>query len=235
MPPNKWRFDIGQDWEVLGDNLDSVSSRTIPDTILQAWSFHHFPLGYLEKGALRFIDVTDKPELAIELEDDNQLITDFEDEKARKGLECTVKGKAQRNNLYALVWQAFAATSTAPLTSRSPLLALLSRPPMPILSSLPVPTSSHSPVPASSSPPVSASSSPSILALSSSFVLALSSRSVLSPTPTDLTSSALRTFKRVLSDESLRRRSTSLSPIKSLCPFLTLGPLSEKNDRKAAF
>lgn len=32
---------------------------------------------------LQFVDITDKLELAIEPEDDGQLIMDFEDEKAR--------------------------------------------------------------------------------------------------------------------------------------------------------
>ncbi len=85
MLPDKWRFDTSQDWEVLGDDFDSVSSEIIPDATLRALSFHYFPLGYLEEGAPRFVDVTDEPELAIEKpEGDVGPITDSEDEKTRK-------------------------------------------------------------------------------------------------------------------------------------------------------
>ena len=84
MLPDKGRFNTSQDWEVLGDNFDSVSSDTIPDNTLQALNFHLSPLGYLEEGALRFVDVTDNPDLTIEPVDNGQPITDSEDEKMRK-------------------------------------------------------------------------------------------------------------------------------------------------------
>ena len=92
--PDKLRFNTSQNWEVLENDFDSVSSETIIDATLGALGFHHSPLGYLEKGASRFVDVTDKPKLAIESTNDDQLITDSEDKKARKKLECTAKRKA---------------------------------------------------------------------------------------------------------------------------------------------
>ena len=100
---DKWRFDTSQDWDVLRDDFDSVSSKTILDATLQALGFHYSPLGYLEEGTPQFVDVTDKPEFAIEPENDGQPITDSEDEKIRKGLERAAKRKAQRDNLYVLV------------------------------------------------------------------------------------------------------------------------------------
>ena len=32
--PDKWQFDTGRDWEVLRDDVDSVSLETIPDATL---------------------------------------------------------------------------------------------------------------------------------------------------------------------------------------------------------
>lgn len=69
MLTDKWRFDTSQDWEVLGDDYDSVSSDTILDGTLQALGFHLSLLGYLEERVPRFVDVNNKLELAIELED----------------------------------------------------------------------------------------------------------------------------------------------------------------------
>lgn len=63
---DKWRLNISHDWEILGDDFDSVSLDTIPDNILQALNFHFSLLGYLKEGALRFVDVTDDPDLTIE-------------------------------------------------------------------------------------------------------------------------------------------------------------------------
>ena len=197
---------------------------TIPDATLQALDFHHSPLDYFEEGAPRVVDVTDKPELTIELEDNSQPITDSEDEKVRKSLECAAKKKTQRNNFCASVRQAFAAGSATPLLSGPALLscllvpALSSRPrlPTPLLSYSPMPTlSSHflmpvllscpgSPtlllsclhMPALLSPPVLASSfCPPMPALSSPSMSALAFCFVLGPTPTQLISSTLRTFK----------------------------------------
>ena len=106
--PDKWRLDNSQDWEVLGDNFDSVSLETITHNTLRALGFHHSSLGYLEEGAPRFVDVTDKPELAIEPEDNGQPITDSKDEKARKGFEHAAKRKARRDNLCIPMRQALA-------------------------------------------------------------------------------------------------------------------------------
>lgn len=217
----KWRFDTSQDWEVLGDDFDSVSSDTIPDSTLQTLGFYLSPLGYLEKRAPQFVDVTNKPELAIGLENNAQPITKSEDNETRKGLEYIAKRKVQRDHLRAPV-QAFAACSTAFSSScpESPAL-LLSCPPVPALSlsHLPMSTLSSTPVPALSTTLVSTLLFPPILALSSCSMLGLA--------PTHLISSTLRTFKWALSDKSLRRHSTSL--IKRLCPFQIFGPLSKKS------
>ena len=217
--PNKWQFNTSQDWEILGDDFDSVSSELIPNTTLQALSFHHSLLGYLEEQAPRFVDVTDKPELTIKPEDNDQPITDTKDEKEKKGLKCNTKRKAQCDNLYVLMRQAFAASSTAPLLSRSTVLVLLS----------------HLPISALSYPLVLVSLSPPLPALLSLLVPTLLSRSMLGPTPTHLTSSVLRIFKRALSDELLHRHSTSPSPIEPFCPFSTLGQLPKKNNRNRFF
>ncbi len=47
---DKWQFNTSQDWEVLEDDFDSVSSETIPDAILRALGFY-YSLDYLKKGA----------------------------------------------------------------------------------------------------------------------------------------------------------------------------------------
>lgn len=96
---HKQRFNISQDWEVLGDDFDSVSSETISDAILQALSFHYFSLGYLKKRVPQFVDITNKLELAIEPKDDSQPIMDSEDEIARKEWERTAKRKTRHDNL----------------------------------------------------------------------------------------------------------------------------------------
>ena len=74
MLPDKWRFNTSQDWEVLGDDFEGVSEEIIADAILRALGFHHSPLGHLEKGVLRFVDIIDKPDLTIKPEDNDQLI-----------------------------------------------------------------------------------------------------------------------------------------------------------------
>lgn len=97
---------------------------TILDATLQALEFHYSPLGYPEKRALQCFDITNKPELAIELEDNSQQIVDFEDEKTRKKLEHAAKRKIRRDNLGTLMPQALATGFAAPLLSRSPLPTL---------------------------------------------------------------------------------------------------------------
>lgn len=71
---------------------------TIPDDILQTLDFHLFPLIYFEERVLRFIDVTDNPELTIEPVDNNQPIMDSEDEKLKKQNKRAAKRKAQLDN-----------------------------------------------------------------------------------------------------------------------------------------
>ncbi len=178
--------------------------------------FYYFSLGYLEKGAPYFVDVTDKLELVIEEDEDNgQPIIDYEDKKVRKVLERTAKRKTQRNNLCALVWKALAAGSAASLLPRSPVFVLSSCPGSPtllpshplelaLLFRLPMPALSFCPF-------VSALSSFFVPALSSSPLPASPSCSVLGQTSTCFTSSAYRIFKQALSDEPWGHRSTSPS------------------------
>ena len=71
------------------------------DATLQALGFHHSPLGYLEDGALQFVNVTDKLELTIEPEDDDQPIMDYKDEMTRKWLKRAAKKKPRCDNLCA--------------------------------------------------------------------------------------------------------------------------------------
>ena len=47
--PDKWRFDTSQDWDVLGDDFDSVSLETIPDATLQTLVFTIPPWVILQK------------------------------------------------------------------------------------------------------------------------------------------------------------------------------------------
>lgn len=99
--PDKWQFDTNQDWEVLGADFEGVSLEIILDATLQALGFHYSLLGNFEEKALQIVDVTDKPELVIEPENNGQPITDPKDEKMRKRLECIAKKKVQRDNLCA--------------------------------------------------------------------------------------------------------------------------------------
>lgn len=113
--------------------------------------FSPFSLSYFKEGTPWFINVTDKPELVIEPEDDSQLIIDSEDKKARKEFERAVKKKLRHHNLGTHVWQAFAAGSAALLLSDLLMLTLLFCPSIPALLSClgsPIPLSSCLPVPA---------------------------------------------------------------------------------------
>ena len=184
----------------------------ILDNILRALDFHFSPLSYLEERELRFVDVTDNQDLIIEPVDNGQPITDSEDEKMRKQNKRAAKKKARLDNLRAPV-RAPAAGSAAFLLSRpessTRLSLFLARPGTPTALS-----SRFMPAPISRSPAV------------------LSLLSVLSQSPPHLASTALRTFKRALSAEALRR-STSLA--KPLCPFLPLSSLLDKTKCKRIF
>ena len=237
---------------------------TIPDATLQALGFHHSPLSYLEEEIPRFVDVIDKSELVIKLEDNGQLITDSENEKVRKRLECVAKRKARRNNLRAFVRQALAIGSVTPLLSSPalssrffvPALLFCLGSPTPLLSylpmfaslsclELPTPLLSCPLMPASLSRPLMSAllSCPPIPALLSLLVPALlflpmpasASHSMLGSVPTRLISSALRIFKQALLDEPLGRQLTSPSLPELLCPFSILGLLPKKSNCKRPF
>lgn len=95
MLQDKKRFNTGHDWEVLGDDFDSISSETILDATVQAPSFYYSLLSYLKKGVSRFVDIIDKPESAIEEPKGIvKPITDSENEKERKVSEHIAKKKA---------------------------------------------------------------------------------------------------------------------------------------------
>lgn len=96
---DKWRFYISQDWEILGDVFDNISLETILDNILWTLSFYHFLSDYLEEKAPRFVYITDKLKLAIELKNNGQPIKNSEDEKVKKKLKYVIKKKAQYNDL----------------------------------------------------------------------------------------------------------------------------------------
>lgn len=87
----------------------------------------------------------------IESKSNNQLITDSEDEKAKKELKRAAKRKTQHDNLYAFMLLAFNAGFTSPSLSCLHMPTLLSRPPIFTSLSLPIPASSSFPVPASPS------------------------------------------------------------------------------------
>ena len=62
---NKWQFNTNQNLKVLEDNFDSISSKTISNATLQALGFHYFFLSCLKKKVPWFVNITNKPELAI--------------------------------------------------------------------------------------------------------------------------------------------------------------------------
>lgn len=185
---DKWQFNISQDWEIPRNDFDSISSEIIPDITLWALGFYYSPLSYLEERASQFIDVTDKSELTIKLEDNSQPITDFKDEKARKGLENVAKRKTWYDNLYAPLRQAFTTGSVAFLSFHLPILTLLSRLPLPVLlSCLGSPKLFYSLLP-------NLLSCPLVPTLSSASIPALFSYSMLGLTPTYFTSSVFKIF-----------------------------------------
>ena len=71
-------------------------------------SFYYSLLGYFKEEVPRFFNVTNKPKLAIELEDNGYPITDSKNKKARKMLERAAKKKGWHNNLYTPVQKTFA-------------------------------------------------------------------------------------------------------------------------------
>lgn len=98
--PNKWRFDISQDYQTLKDNFDIINLDTILNDILQALGFHLSPLDYCKKRVPQFVNITDKPKLVIKPKpiDNGQPITDSKNQKVWKRLECAIKNKAQYDN-----------------------------------------------------------------------------------------------------------------------------------------
>ena len=90
MYSDMWRFDTSRDWEVLGEDFAKVSTAVAPDITLRALGFHLSPMGYFEKGAPRFVDVIDEPNIMIL---PVELITNSEDKKMRKKKQRKAKKK----------------------------------------------------------------------------------------------------------------------------------------------
>ena len=228
MLSDKWQFDTSLDWEVLGDNFDSVSLDTIADNTLGSLNFYFSPLAYLEERASRFVDVTDNPYFTIEQVDNGQPITNSKDETVRNQNKRAVKKKTRLDNLRTAV-RASTAGSTALLSfCHAPIFYPRS----------PAPSSSCSGSPTWLSPLPACLGTPTVL--SSHFMptpvlaspTALTPLSMLGPTPPHLASTAARTFEQAFSDELLCR---STSPAEFFCPFLPLGLLLKKTDRKRTF
>lgn len=201
-----------------------IQYKTILDDILRALEFYCSPLSYPEKEVSQFFDVIDELQLAIKLEPPkNKLpIKNPENNEVKKKLERIAKRKAWRDNLRVLV--------QVPAAGFATLLSFCSRAPIPSSSRLVPALSFYSLFVALLSHPRSITSllSRLVLTLSSRSISALSSSrhtpaaklslsthvshsetliaslscSVLGSALTHFTLAALRTSKRVLSDES---------------------------------
>lgn len=147
--PDKWRFDLSQDWETLVLDFESFSTDDWADETLQALGFHISVTGYLEKRSPRFTNVTDLEmiaELAV-MNKPGQVVTDAEEEVVKKKNEHAAKKKERLPKLHALVG------STLSLCPKSsPFLSPRSMP-------IPVPA----PMPAPVTTPISCPGSSTIL------------------------------------------------------------------------
>ena len=229
MLSEKWLFNKSQDWKLLRDNFDSVSLDKIPDGTLKVLDFHFSTLSYLEKKALRFVDITDNPDLTIKPVDNGQPITDSKDKKMKKQNKHAAKKKAQLDNLHAPVRASAAGSATfllswlasiscsksaTSLSSRSGSLTCLS----------PLPTCLETPTTL-----LSCSMPAPILG----FLVVLLHFPMLGLVPPYLISIAFKTFKQSLSDKFLRRNSTN--PAELFCLFPLFGSFSNKTDCKRTF
>ena len=226
---DKWRFNTSQDWEILRDEFNNVSLDTISNGTLQPLSFHLSPLDYFEKRALQFIDITNDPDLTIELIVNNQPIMDSEDEKVKKQNKRAPKRKTQLDNLFALVW--VPVGGFAALLSFHPILILCFGSPTLLSSYFGSPTYLLLFLICPEIP--TALLSCFVPAPVPGFLAALLSFSVDGPGLLYLPSTALGIFKQVLSDQFLYCCSTS--PVKTLCLFLPLGLLPNKTDCNQTF
>lgn len=148
--------------------------------------------------------------LAIELENNNQAITDSKDEKTIKELERAGQKKTRRNDLHipvqapvtgsAALLPSYFGSSTPSLLCLFILVLSSSCPLMPALSSFSLPALLSSSMPSLLCLPVPALSSCFVPALEHLFVPALLSPFIHVLAQTHLTSSVLSTFKQILSD-----------------------------------
>ena len=103
--PDKWLFDLSQNWETLALNFGGFSTDDIADKILQALVFHISATGYLEKGSLRFIDITDleltaKPAVVNNL---GQVVMDSGEKMVKKKNKRAAKKKERLAKFYVSV------------------------------------------------------------------------------------------------------------------------------------
>ena len=103
--PDKWRFDLIQDWETLALDFGSFNIDDIANKTLQALGFHIFITKYLKKGSLCFTNVTDLELTAKPAVMDNfsQIVKDFEEEVVKKKNECVAKKKERLTKLRAYI------------------------------------------------------------------------------------------------------------------------------------
>ena len=169
-----------------------VSAQIYYQSILyELWTFTFCPLSYLEKEALWFINVTDNLDLIIELVDNVQSITNSKDEEMRKQNKHTAKKKARLDN--RCIFMQAAPTGFPVFLSSCPIFisqpgssALLSSCPGSPTSLLPLFTCPETPT------ALSSYLLPALVPGSSALLFFLL---ILSPTPSHLASTALKTFQ----------------------------------------
>ena len=249
--PNKWHFDLSQDWETLALNFDSFSTDDIADETLQALGFCISATGYLEEGSPYFIDVTDlelTTGLAV-VDKAGQVVTNSQEEVVKKKNKCVAKRKKRLAKLRSPVRSLLFPCPESSLF----LLPYLLPTPMPafvfVLVPAFMPASISTPMPAAfsclGSPVVLLSSRVSVpAAVSCRRIPALMSPLLVLGPPLPFKPLLLKTFKQFLSDEPQPRMSTS--PVKPFCLFLAFGTanlddnnslynLTNNNKRKRGF
>ena len=91
--PDKWHFDLSQNWEIFTLDFGGCSRDDIADKTLQALGFHIFATGYFKERSPRFTDITDLELIAEPAMIDNpgQDVTDSEEKVVKKKNKCTAK------------------------------------------------------------------------------------------------------------------------------------------------
>ena len=229
--PDKWHFDLSQDWETFAFDFRGFSTDDIADKTLQALGFHISATGYLQKRFSYFINVTNL-EFTIEpavVNNSAQVVRDSEEEVVKKKNKRATKRKERLAKLHTSIRFSLSSRPESSLF----LLPHSVSVPVPTLVPALVPTliptfvpaslshfrsfvillSGHMPAPAT----VSCCGIPALILL----------LPVLGPSLL-LRPSLFRILKQSLSDEPWPRVSTS--PAKSLCAFPALGALNLDNN-----